>query len=497
MLPKVAVVVFVKNEYPDFCAWLAWYVAIGVDTIIVYDDHSTDGTWEAALAASRCFDVRPLRTDRSVRPFTARQRETYLAALRLFRDQFDWIGFLDADEYLYLRTASDLPSFLAGFPHAAAIAFSWCIYGSNGHLLKPSAPTVEAFTRHSSADFEHNRSVKSFVRPRLAIDRWRDPHTFDVGGGAYLDPRGQPVRWGGPGAINHPPDWSVAKLMHFIPRSMEHFVERVRRRSDLQGHTNEYWSVFNVNEIEDKEPLRLLPQLYRNLFRINAEIMRDCLEAAREASARASAVAPGLPGPQPPRAWRALTHFGTDLGVDSLGQLVNGRPEALLEAGCQPVILVGAAQGQACYLLAPEAGGPIRIKNDHRVCDVLGFEVSARTEGGQVSLRTPGMSRYLTALPPDAAGIGATSGDRWNANAWEHFTLLPSDAPADLERRCPGLGVLAAATPSPDTIQRLVETGGGITACMAAMQFLPPRGRRGLAGTEHATLPARHLPGWI
>ncbi len=426
--------------------------------------------------------MRPLRTDLSVQPFTARQRETYLGAIRMFRDEFDWIGFLDADEYLYLRGGADLPGFLSGFPQAAAIAFSWCIYGSNGHLLKPLAPTVEAFTRHSPAEFGHNRSVKSFVRPQFVVDRWRDPHTFNVGGKPYLDPSGQPVRWGGPGAINHPPDWSVAKLMHFIPRSMEHFIERIRRRSDLQGLTNEYWNVFNVNEIEDREPLRLLPLLYRNLFRINNEIMRDYLGTRGPCHAGAPA----------PFAAQAQTCFGGVLAIDGLGQLVHGSLATLSKAGCRRVILVGAsAHSQALYMLAPDSDDAIHIKNDHRICNVLGFEQSAAPDGGSVTLKTP-MRRYLTALPPDGTGIGVTSADRWEPKEWERFVLVPTEAPEDLEPRYAGLGLLPAAPPSPATVRDIIKAGGAIGICAAAMQFLPNE-QRALANPDGATL----LPGWM
>ena len=41
---KVAVIAIVRDEVSDILWWLGWYVSLGVDTIIVFDDGSKDGT---------------------------------------------------------------------------------------------------------------------------------------------------------------------------------------------------------------------------------------------------------------------------------------------------------------------------------------------------------------------------------------------------------------------------------------------------------------------
>ncbi len=488
MMSKIAVVVFVRNEYPDFCAWLAWYLALGVDTIIVYDDHSTDGTWEAALAASRAFDVRAFRTDLSVQPFTARQKAVYLGAVQEFREEFDWIGFLDADEFLQLRGDLDLPSFLDRFPDAAAVAVSWCIYGSNGHLLKPEPTTVEAFTRHAPPQFGHNRSVKSFVRPRLVSNRWRDPHTFEVGDRPYVDAQGVPVRWGGPGAIAHDPDWSTAKLMHFIPRSMEHFIERTRRRSDLRGLTNEYWNVFNKNEIEDREPLGRLQRANRELFGITSEIMRAfCLSLA-------GSTAPG--GDEAERAaspgCRIVPHlvttcFGTVLAVDAGKRLVHVGRDALDARGCAPVYALYAGATAHLHLAAPQLAGPLQAPLDPRVSDVLAYRPQPLPGRDAVYLCRPRATRFLTALPPDASGSGATSSDRWKPSDWEAFTLSPVDPPDEI--RPVGEGV-ARITDSATGIRAMTLAGVSPMICASAIQLLPDAQRDLLIRMTDAVLPA-------
>jgi hypothetical protein len=59
---KVAVCLMVRDEADDIASWLAWYHLLGFDTCIVYDDHSTDGTWDVLCAAARVQDVRVFRS---------------------------------------------------------------------------------------------------------------------------------------------------------------------------------------------------------------------------------------------------------------------------------------------------------------------------------------------------------------------------------------------------------------------------------------------------
>ena len=67
------------------------------------------------------------------------------------------------------------------------------------------------------------------------------------------------------GIIVGEPDWSVARLMHYQCRSMEHFLERLRKRPDVRIHEN-LWRGFDVARGTGRGlPLRLLPALQARL----------------------------------------------------------------------------------------------------------------------------------------------------------------------------------------------------------------------------------------
>ncbi|WP_221246642.1 glycosyltransferase family 2 protein [Acidocella aromatica] len=162
----VAVVLVVKDEASDILAWLAWYRLLGFDAAIVYDDDSTDGTWELVQEAAQHWDIRLSRTigDRNI-CYQERQQASYCQALSTYKNEFAWLAFFDADEFLQLRQDKSVGAFLARFPNANEVAVNWCNYGSSGHMLKPKAPPPLAYTWHGGARMEVNKHVKCFVRP--------------------------------------------------------------------------------------------------------------------------------------------------------------------------------------------------------------------------------------------------------------------------------------------------------------------------------------------
>lgn len=263
MSETVGVVLFVRDEVNDIAGWLAWYRMLGFDACIVFDDGSTDGTRQllnAASLSSRVF-VHDAIGDRDVL-FIDRQRQSYQYALKAYQG-LDWLFFVDADEYLSLFRHETVQAFLKEFEQSDAVAVNWCNYGSGGHVLRPLGPAVFAYLWHTHETALVNIHVKSFVRPKKLGPHWMNVHAYDVDPERYHTASHDRVVWSNTrGLIEGIPDWSTAKLMHYQCRSMEHFVERVRKRPDLHRHVGE-WQSYDRNDVEDRTPLRFrdtLPQ---------------------------------------------------------------------------------------------------------------------------------------------------------------------------------------------------------------------------------------------
>ncbi|KAA8389441.1 glycosyltransferase family 2 protein [Acetobacter tropicalis] len=246
---KLAIALFVKDEVHDIAGWIAWHSALGVEKFYIYDDYSTDGTYQVIKSISDKVNIEYYRSNiEKEGNFYYRQRDSFFDAAEKAKNHYEWIAFLDGDEYLSLSSAPSIVEFLDGFDqNCSAIALSWRIFGSSSRVLKDNVPIYRAFKHHSREDFGDNALVKSIVRPEKLVLSYENPHKFIINSGIYVDALGQEVAWNG---ATKKVTWEGACVNHYICRSMEHYIGRIKRRIgvDLSNTTN-YWNHFDRNEI--------------------------------------------------------------------------------------------------------------------------------------------------------------------------------------------------------------------------------------------------------
>ncbi len=257
---KLGCVAIVRNEERHIAEWLVWQFLVGFDSVILFDNASTDATAAIARALSPRLDVRVFDYPNSQPDF---QVAAYRLAVNAGRAEFAWLAFFDTDEFLCLDPGLSLRARLAARPEAA-IAIPWAMFGAAGHREVPPGLIIEAFTRRAPDDFPPNRHIKSIVRPARVRD-CLNPHAFTVDG-AYVDLCGQPVTWQYfPGYLDAPPRYAGGRLHHYFTRSWAHWQARLARghpaiiRTEAEFHENDR------NEIADERAARHAPKIRRLL----------------------------------------------------------------------------------------------------------------------------------------------------------------------------------------------------------------------------------------
>ena len=277
---KTAVCLVVRDEARNIEEWIAFHALAGFDTQIIFDNGSTDGTADRVQAATRQYDIRFHDwQNRSA----ASQVLAYDAACTAYQLEFDWIAFLDSDEFLVTPSAEPVNQFLARFDGFSAVAVNWAVYGANGYEDFPPGLVVESFTRRADATFFPARHVKSIIRPRLA-ERCVNPHYFAMRedmDGHYCDAHGRYMLWlrapEAPGGVMRgvsraPPDYQSCRVNHYFTRSRAHFLAKLRRGypSDVAVRKLEEFDEYNRNEVEDPVAARDLDALRAATARLRA-----------------------------------------------------------------------------------------------------------------------------------------------------------------------------------------------------------------------------------
>ncbi|GBQ83094.1 glycosyltransferase family 2 protein [Asaia krungthepensis] len=251
-MASTAAILFIRNDADDIGWWIAYHLAVGFDTLIIYDDASTDGTWEVIQTASGLFPIEAHRVTPDDRSFAERRSACLSQAIDQASGRFDWVICLDSDEYVCPQDAVSVPDYLDRFPNADGITLNWSIFGSAGHVKRTREAPLSAYTQRAPLNFADHALGKTFIRPSAytghAIDtiHWAlDPHRHVHADGTVFDP-------------SRPPNWEGARLLHYVTRNLTRYTSRLASCSPGQK-APDLWSHFNRNDETDHGASRFLP----------------------------------------------------------------------------------------------------------------------------------------------------------------------------------------------------------------------------------------------
>jgi glycosyltransferase involved in cell wall biosynthesis len=223
---SVCLVAIAKNEARFLAEWLAHYLALGFDRIVVFDNESADKTAALLAEIGRRYPVEripwPTPADRSP------QVTAYNHAAQKLLAGHDWAAFFDCDEFLVLRQDRAIGGFLDRYDASvAALAVSWLTFGSSGRVSGDYGLVTDAFRRGGPRGWKNNRHYKTIVRPSAL--RRMGVHHAELASGAYIHPDGEPLRLADGRGYAARIDHSLAQLNHYQIKSKADFDEKVGR----------------------------------------------------------------------------------------------------------------------------------------------------------------------------------------------------------------------------------------------------------------------------
>lgn len=253
---RLAVCVIVKNEGESILEWGLYHHLIGFDALIIVDDQSTDHTPEQL---DRLSTVMTVHRHKYRRWLGDRQATAYSRVCRKYRRRYDWIAFIDADEFIFSAQGSNIRDLLRRGEDVSAVVLPWLFFGSSGHVEKPTDLVLKAYTNRVAFEgFAPNRHVKSIVRP-TKVKRCDNPHAFVVEG-LTVDPHGTAVTWQkNRGILADYADYADWRINHYFTKSKQHWADRlVRGQLGAQTkRTPKQFDTYDKNEVHDPSAMTL------------------------------------------------------------------------------------------------------------------------------------------------------------------------------------------------------------------------------------------------
>ena len=180
---KLSVALIVKNEGPYIVEWIEYYKMLGFRRMYIYDNDSTDGTYNRIKKYIKSGLVRYIKI-----PGRARQLDAYNDALKIARKESKYLAILDADEFLFSINGKDIYSivdkYMTSNDHVGGLGINWLIFGSGGQKNKTNGLVTQRFYYRSKYDFYKNRHVKTICDPRK-VAGILNPHIVQYRYGYY------------------------------------------------------------------------------------------------------------------------------------------------------------------------------------------------------------------------------------------------------------------------------------------------------------------------
>ena len=148
--------------------WIAYHRHIGFEHLYLYcNDDTPEELYEAVLPF--CQGDAPFVTFHHFQPL-GQQKAMYLHYLRHYKDEAEWMMFLDIDEFLRLPRHGSIGDFIAEHGAADAIYFNWCFFGNNGFDERPPGSVLLNYNRRAASSY--NVMTKMITRSAaIKLDR--------------------------------------------------------------------------------------------------------------------------------------------------------------------------------------------------------------------------------------------------------------------------------------------------------------------------------------
>lgn len=234
---RVAICVIGKCENRYIREFILYHTKmVGVDKIFLYDNNDIDGEHFEDVISDLIDDELVEITDYRGRKIC--QLQAYNECYEKYGAQYDWIAFIDCDEFISFNAKStyrSIKDFLGNdkFDGFDAVYLNWLIFDDNGNVRYEPKPVIERFAQPMlpinkciTYSFPENYHVKTFARGGKEIRFSQTPHVPSNGIRA-CNAVGQEVDSMSP---FQPFVYSTAFLRHYTTKTIEEFLDiKVKR----------------------------------------------------------------------------------------------------------------------------------------------------------------------------------------------------------------------------------------------------------------------------
>lgn len=224
---SVSICLIFKDEAHYLKEWLDYHLLIGVDHFYLYNNFSSDNYREVldpyiSKGLVTLIDF----------PYEYAQVRAYEDCYEKFRAETEWLGFIDADEFVNLISCNSIKEFLGNYKKYPGVYFNWLMFGTSGHIKEDyNQLLIERFTQCWSKlspkgkTFINNNFNSHIISVHYHFVKYLNLPILSVGVNKFITYKMQNLS-----KININ---SKAYLNHYWCKSLEFFIYKNRIKADV------------------------------------------------------------------------------------------------------------------------------------------------------------------------------------------------------------------------------------------------------------------------
>jgi hypothetical protein len=241
--------------------WVAHHLNLGFDYIYIFDHKSIE-------PIKTQFKPNPKLTIKRIDYNIELLKESLMMKAKEIAKSYDWMLYLDADEFLVLNQHNTVHELLETYEIYNQVGFNWLVFGSNYLTNEPDGMIIENYIRCNS---KLNMRIKTFVRPESIVST-KSPH-------AYMT-KNMKISINGitkkPLIADHPYHYPLPNILytdtpayiaHYMYQSYDIYTSRkIALPRDDYGSGNAYRPTITEDELHNSKDNQIINTLVRDKY---------------------------------------------------------------------------------------------------------------------------------------------------------------------------------------------------------------------------------------
>lgn len=227
---KTAICAIIKDEHLFLKEWIDWHLSLDFDAIHLFEDKGSKSHEGITKEYDNVF-LRRYEDDKEVQELLKAQGSSHrqLVLYNWFGDnyqaQYDWVAFIDVDEFIVFHNNYSLEKFCEEFSPYSAVLMNWKMIGASNHITRPACGVMEAY--HEEGNFLLQDSGYEY-KSLCNLKKWQRMIHLHLAKG-YVNTNHR--------ADIHEIQWNKVALNHYFTKSWEDWCDRIfNRGGTYNGH---------------------------------------------------------------------------------------------------------------------------------------------------------------------------------------------------------------------------------------------------------------------